>query len=203
MNENVRDKWPVAISYLFSHLGYFAITPLLPLVLSGDLGGAPWSVSLLLGLFVAAVRSSSMFLTNVLARLPPRLSVVAAFLLTAIGFGVVGLASSFVLVGGWILLGAVGISINGFLTRLTIANNIQDPSMRLALFARINLCVNVAAVLGPFFGTMLYESTAYTVVFCTCSMLNAVAAIFAWLLYPEWFSNRVEASWGCESARAK
>lgn len=141
--------------YLFSHLGYFTVMPLLAVWLP-DLYGTWWSGVAMVA-FGISVRAAVLIFGNALNRLPYAASMIGGLLLAGLGFCSLALPLPPIVGVIGLLLAGCGINGNGSAVRLYVADNARGFEEKSSLFAAINVAVNVAAGVGPFIGNFLFE----------------------------------------------
>lgn len=155
-----RPAWWIAVDYLVSYLGYFAVLPLLPKLLTGEFEASPSELGLILLAFTASVRASSIFLAGLLDRLRLERALLTGLLLSAVGFSSASLAFEPWQVLLCLSAAGVGISIHAVIARSLIAALATEREANLRAFSLINVAANVAAAAGPLLaGAMLSLSS--------------------------------------------
>lgn len=151
-----RVTTPIVADYLLSHLGFFAVLPVLP-VLIRRLGDDvdPWFVGLALFVFTFCVRGSSLFFAGVLHRTSVRIAMSGGLLLSAGSFGLLSMATLPAGVLVLLTLAGVGISTNGLMARVFIAMSLPGTAERNTVFSTIQVAVNVSAAMGPIAANLL------------------------------------------------
>jgi len=170
----------VALDYLLSHMGMFALLPILALF-ARDQGSSPAGVGLALAAFTFALRASGLFTAGWLTAVSDRAGASAAMLTTAVALGVLAAVPAAPLLPLLLLVG-VGVNSNGLLVRCMLNRNI-DPDRRAAAYGTVNIAVNLAAAIGPFLGLFGYRHYGAGPVFAASGALYAAAAV-AILLAP-------------------
>lgn len=157
----LRVGGPLTLDFLLTHLGYFGLLPLLPVVLRDRLSASgAAAVGAALFLLVLSMRLSSLFVSGWLETQPARRCMVGALVLPAAAFAALGLARDLPAVLVLLVVAGLGISVNGVVARATVANAVPERGQRLEVFSAINVAVNVAASVGPLAGALAYRSDA-------------------------------------------
>ncbi|MBY8852541.1 hypothetical protein K7G98_31650, partial [Saccharothrix sp. MB29] len=101
---------PVVLDYLLSHLGFFAVLPVLPVLLERfePAGGAVF-VGVALFAFNFAVRGASLFVSSLLHRADVRVAMAFGLLMAAAGFAVLPVAPGAAGIVAALLLAGTGI----------------------------------------------------------------------------------------------
>jgi DHA1 family multidrug resistance protein-like MFS transporter len=155
-----RPAWWIAVDYLVSYLGYFALLPLLPKLLTREFKVSPSELGLILLAFSVSIRASSIFLAGLLDRLRLERALMTGLLLSAVGFSSASLASDPWEVLLCLTAAGVGISIHAVVARGLIATLVTAREPQLRAFSLINVAANVAAAAGPLLaGAMLSLSS--------------------------------------------
>ncbi|MFE0737327.1 MFS transporter [Streptomyces sp. NPDC058855] len=149
----MRRTLALTTAYLLTHLGYFSLLPVLPMLLERGAGAAGAGAALLC--FTVASRAASVLISGRLERFPVRGSMVGGLLLAAGAFTALALRPPFPVLLVLLLAAGCGISVNGLTVRAYVAQAVPESGARHKLFAAVNLAVNVAASLGPVAGTFL------------------------------------------------
>jgi DHA1 family multidrug resistance protein-like MFS transporter len=174
---------PVTLDFLLTHLGYFGLLPLLPVILRDRLSAAGVAgVGAALFLLVISMRLSALLVSGWLEAQSPKRCMVAALALPAVAFAGLGLARELPAVLLLLVVAGLGISVNGLFARAIVANEVAERSQRLGVFSAINVAVNVAASAGPLLGALLYradqpERLLTPVAACYLAAALAVAAV--------------------------
>ncbi|PRQ11619.1 hypothetical protein C1Y63_05425 [Corynebacterium sp. 13CS0277] len=140
--------------YFLSHLGYFAIMPLLAVWLPDSYG--PVYSACALAAFGVSVRASVLLLGSVLSRVPYAWSMTVGLLLAGCSFLLLSMDVPAVVVVVALMLAGAGINCNGSAVRLYVADTVPDADAKLAVFSAINVAVNVAAGVGPVVGNIVF-----------------------------------------------
>ncbi|TXS39779.1 MFS transporter [Streptomyces sp. t39] len=149
----MRRTLALTTAYLLTHLGYFSLLPVLPLLLERGAGAAGAGTALLC--FTVSARAASVLISGRLERFPARGCMVAGLLLAAGSFMALAARPPFPVLVVLLLAAGCGISVNGLTVRAYVAQAVPDSGARHKLFTAVNLAVNVAASLGPVAGTFL------------------------------------------------
>lgn len=168
---------PVVADYLFSHLGFFAVLPVLPLLLDRmQPGTGAWFIGLALFIFNFAVRGASLFFAGLLHRAPVRLAMSAGLLMAAAGFTLLPVVPGAAGILALLLLAGTGISTNGLIARVFVAMSLNRPADRNTVFATIQVAVNVSAAIGPLAANLLIGRYGDTVLLLAVAAMYVVAA---------------------------
>ncbi|MCL6538680.1 MAG: MFS transporter [Acidothermus sp.] len=169
---------PVTADYLLSHLGFFTILPVLPLVVqrfSGELG--PFFVGAVLFVFTFAIRGASLFCAPLIHRAAIDRSMAAGLCLAALGF--LGLAIQPPAPGviAFLVLAGTGISVNGLAARVFVAKMLAHSAQRNVVFSAVQVVVNVAAAVGPVLGNLLFGKGLLTFLLSGVALAYFAAAV--------------------------
>ncbi|WP_373428667.1 MFS transporter [Streptomyces sp. B1I3] len=175
----------ITLDYLLSHLGYFALLPVLPLLVPRlDPGAGAWSVGFALLALTFAVRGGSLFCGGVLHRAPVRGAMVTGLLLAAAGFGALPLVPGVWAIVACLVVAGFGISVNALTARAYVAVSLPGAADRSTVFSAIQVAVNVSAALGPVIANLLFGSSRHGVLLGLVGALYAVAAVAVTLTVP-------------------
>ncbi|MEV5599008.1 MFS transporter [Streptomyces sp. NPDC052496] len=164
----------ITLDYLFSHLGYFTLLPVLPVLLPRlhPHVGAWWvGTALLVSTF--AMRGGALFVSGYLHRAPVRTTMVGGLLLAGCGFGALPWAPGVPGMLCCLALAGFGISVNGLSARAYVLVALSSPGERTAVFSAIQVAVNVSAAVGPVAANFLFSGRHYGL------LLGVVAALYA------------------------
>jgi MFS transporter, DHA1 family, multidrug resistance protein len=176
---------PVVVDYLLSHLGFFSVLPVLPLLLTRLAPGtSPLFVGASLFAFNFAVRGASLFCSGLLHRSPVRRAMVGGLLVAALGFAAVPLVSGQVGILICLLVSGTGISINGLMARVYIALSLESTAARNTVFSAMQVVVNVAAALGPIVANLLVGRRLDLPLLFGVSTMYVFAALAVGLMLP-------------------
>lgn len=176
---------PVVFDYLLSHLGFFSVLPVLPLLLDGlhnDVG--PLFIGASLFAFNFAVRGASLFCSRLLHRSPIRRAMATGLLMAAAGFVLLPWAPGAVTSVLCLLVAGTGISINGLMARVYVALSIDDPAGRNTVFSAVQVAVNVGAALGPVVANLLLGRQLDVLLMCGVAVMYVLAAVVVVLALP-------------------
>ncbi|WP_204034267.1 MFS transporter [Micromonospora qiuiae] len=181
----VRVSVPVVFDYLLSHLGFFAVLPVLPPLLGRLLPDAgPWFIGAALFAFNFAVRGASLFCATVLHQVPVRRAMISGLLMAAFGFALLPVAPGRLGIVGCLLLAGTGISTNGLMARVYVAMSLESAARRNTVFSAIQVAVNVSAALGPILANVMLGRDMYTPLLLVAAGMYVLAAVAVALLVP-------------------
>lgn len=173
-----RVTWPVTADYALSHLGFFGLMPVLPVLLRDDLEvGAGGAVGASLLAFTLTYRASSLFLSGWFAGRPIKPLMTTALLVAAAGLAALPFVGAPLLVGATLVVIGVGMSVNGLLSRALIGARVAEPGQRLRAFALVNVAVNVSAAVGPAIAAFVYARTGARAMLILVAGCYVVAAL--------------------------
>ncbi|MFJ1751931.1 MFS transporter [Kitasatospora sp. NPDC088134] len=178
----MRRTLALTTAYLLTHLGYFSLLPVLPLLLERGAGAAGAGAALLC--FTIASRAASVLVSGRLERFPARGAMVGGLLLAAGAFAALALRPPFPVLLGLLLAAGCGISVNGLTVRAYVAQAVPGSEARHRLFGAVNLAVNVGASLGPVAGTFLVWAGSDERLWLAVSGCYLLAAATTRLLMP-------------------
>lgn len=169
---------PVTADYLLSHLGFFTILPVLPLVVqgfSGELG--PFFVGAVLFVFTFAIRGASLFCAPLIHRAAIDRSMAAGLCLAALGFLGLAIQPPAPSVIAFLVLAGTGISVNGLAARVFVAKMLAHSAQRNVVFSAVQVVVNVAAAVGPVLGNLLFGKGLLTFLLSGVALAYFAAAV--------------------------
>jgi len=171
----------VVLDFGLSHLGFFTILSVLPLLLP-QLNSAitAWWVGALLFMFNLARRASSLLFAGSIGRARVRNVMVVGLLGAAVGYGLIGATHNAFVMAAGLLLAGVGISANGLAARTYVTVGLRTISARAWAFGAIQIAVNVGAALGPIVGNLLlnqHRDAALLTAIGGCYIAAAIAVI--------------------------
>jgi MFS family permease len=171
----------VVLDFGLSHLGFFAVLSVLPLLLP-QLNSAitAWWVGALLFMFNLARRASSLLFAGPIGRARVRNVMVVGLLGAAVGYGLIGVTHNVFVMAAGLLLAGVGISANGLAARAYVTVGLRTVSARAWAFGAIQIAVNVGAALGPVIGNLLlnqHRDAALLTAIGGCYIAAAAAVI--------------------------
>jgi len=171
-------------SSLLSQLGFYAVLPVLPVLLTETWGvSSPWAVGLALFTLSASMRGASILLSNLLQGVPLRSGVVGALGASAIAFSLLDLVRGPLPVVALLGLAGVGISVSALSLRVFVSESLQSADRRSTVFSTVQVAANVAAAAGPLIGAVLLDLSA-TVLLLGVASAYAAAALVALVLVP-------------------
>lgn len=168
---------PVVLDYLFSHLGFFTVLPILPLLIGRLVPNAsPLLVGSALFAFNFTVRGASLFCARVLNRTPVRRAMAAGLVLAACGFASLPFAP-----GPWgviscLMVVGTGISLNGLMARVYVAKMLSGAADRNTVFSAVQVAVNIAAAVGPVIGNLFMAKDLIALVLSGAGAMYLLAA---------------------------
>lgn len=173
-----RVSAPVVLDYLLSHLGFFAVLPVLPLLVERlHPGTSPWFIGAALFVFNFAVRGASLFCSGLLHRIEVRRVMVAGLLMAAAGFALLPVAPGRVGIVACLLLAGTGISTNGLAARVYVAISLSSGADRNTVFSAVQVAVNVSAALGPIAANFLLGLQLDTLLLFAVAAMYVLAAV--------------------------
>jgi MFS family permease len=168
----------VVLDYLLSHLGFFAVLPVLPLLVERlHPGTSPWFIGAALFVFNFAVRGASLFCSGLLHRIEVRRVMVAGLLMAAAGFALLPVAPGRVGIVACLLLAGTGISTNGLAARVYVAISLSSGADRNTVFSAVQVAVNVSAALGPIAANFLLGLQLDTLLLFAVAAMYVLAAV--------------------------
>ncbi len=176
---------PVIFDYLLSHLGFFTVLPVLPLLIPRSHPDAgPWFIGAALFAFNFAVRGASLFCAGLLHHVAVRRAMVIGLLMAAAGFALLPVAPGRVGIAACLVLAGTGISTNGLMARVFIAMSLPGTADRNTMFSAVQVAVNVAAALGPIVANILVGRDFDTYLLLSVAGMYLLAAAAVGLLVP-------------------
>lgn len=175
----------ITLDYLLSHLGYFTLLPVLPLLVPrlDPTAGAWWVGTALLSLTVA-VRAGSLTCGGLLQRTPVRAAMVGGLLLAAVSFAALPLVPGMWAVVLCLVVAGFGISVNALTARAYVAVTLDADADRSTVFSAIQVAVNISAALGPVVANLLFDGARYGLLLGLVGALYAAAAVAVTLTVP-------------------
>ncbi|OLR94788.1 MFS transporter [Actinokineospora bangkokensis] len=175
---------PVVLDYLLSHLGFFAVLPVLPVLLGRwePAGGAVF-VGAALFAFNFAVRGASLFISSLLHRADVRVAMASGLLMAAAGFAVLPVAPGAVGITAALLVAGAGMSTNGLMARVYVALSLETVA-RNTVFAAVQVAVNVSAALGPIAANFMLDNALDTPLLLAVAGTYVLAAAAVLVLLP-------------------
>jgi DHA1 family multidrug resistance protein-like MFS transporter len=145
-------------SSLLSQVGFYAILPLLPVLLP-DVWQmtSPWMVGGALFALSASMRGSSILLSNLLRRVPARTAVGGSLGLSAAAFLTMSCSRAPFAVFLLLVLAGAGISVSALSLRVYVTDSLARADLRSTVFSATQVAANVAAAIGPLIGTFLLD----------------------------------------------
>lgn len=173
----------VSTDYVFSHLGYFTVMPVLPILLAAQFAdhGAQW-VGIALFTLAAAVRGGSLVVSRAIHRTPVRRTVVLGLLLAAAGFGLSGRFESPAPVLAALAVAGLGISVNALAMRAYVAVATDDVARRNGVYSAIQIAVNISASVGPVLANLLLATHRSTVLLVVSACYVVAAGSMALMI---------------------
>lgn len=176
---------PVILDYLLSHLGFFTVLPVLPLLIQrSHPDTSPWFTGAALFAFNFAVRGASLFCAGLLHHVAVRRAMVTGLLMAAAGFAALPVAPGRAGVASCLLLAGTGISTNGLMARAYIAMSVPGAAERNTMFSAVQVAVNVAAALGPVAANVLIGRDLDTALLLAVAAMYVLAAAAVAVLVP-------------------
>lgn len=148
---------PVVADYILSHLGFFTVLPVLPLVVQRLANGSkPVFVGAVLFIFTFAIRGASLFCAPLIHRALVNRSMSLGLCLASVGFFALAVEPPAPVIPLCLVLAGSGISINGLAARVFVAKMLARTVQRSVVFASVQVAVNVVAAVGPLIGNLLF-----------------------------------------------
>ncbi|ANP54938.1 MFS family permease [Streptomyces griseochromogenes] len=175
----------LVLDYLFSHLGYFTLLPVLPVLLPRLHPGVnAWWIGTALLASTFALRAGALFIGGYLHRAPVRRTMVGGLLLAGAGFGALPWAPGIPGILCCLVTAGFGISVNGLTARAYVVRALPSAGDRTAVFSAIQVAVNVSAALGPVIANFLFGGGHYGSLLSLVAVLYVVAAGSALVTVP-------------------
>jgi MFS transporter, DHA1 family, multidrug resistance protein len=170
---------PVVVDYLLSHLGFFAVLPVLPLLLTSLQAGlgAVWVGAMLLA-FNFAVRGGSLFCNRILNDVPARAAMAGGLLAASAGFTLLAVAHGPIGLLCCLLLAGFGVSVNGLAARAYVTMVVPEKGGRASVFAAIQVAANISAAIGPVIADFLFSEHHQVLLLRLIAGTYALAAVF-------------------------
>ena len=171
---------------VLSQSSYFALLPVLPLLLTLKFGSTQerliaGSVSVL----TLMTRGGALFLASPLHRLSVRSCVRIALTLISVSYAVVALAANPYAIIAALGAAGLGFSVNGTGVRSFIALATPDRASQNRGFAVIQVVANCTAAVGPILGNMILDRNIYEQFLLGVSVALFIAAILAPMAAPK------------------
>jgi MFS transporter, DHA1 family, multidrug resistance protein len=147
--------WTIALDYLLISFAQFALLPVLPVLLTRELGAGPGQLGPLLLIFALATRGGSMAVGPLIDRVPLRHAAVGGLATTALAFLLLGSSASMLAAIPCLAIAGTGISVHGVVSRSIVANTSRDSDDALRAYSLINVAVNIGAAAGPLVGAVV------------------------------------------------
>lgn len=167
----------VFLDYLLSNLGYYALLPVLPLLLAQARHAAPWLVGSALFTLSFAARAACVPLGRLLHHADARLAMAAGLLVAAAGFCALAVTASPVAELACLAAAGTGISVNTLMARAYVTLSLPASNSRNTAFSAIQVGVNVAAAVGPVAASLLYGGGHQVRCLLAVAVLYALAAV--------------------------
>jgi MFS transporter, DHA1 family, multidrug resistance protein len=172
----VTGRWTLRgllTEYVLAFTGYFALVPVLPVLLRevGELSAVQVGAALVV--FTVAARAGSLLVAPLLHLAGRGVVLVSAPALTGLSAAVLALGPPLPLLLLCLATAGLGVSVNGLVIRVHLAERESGDRRRLRSFALLNVALNLAAAAGPLLGTALYDPDA------PGRVLGTVAALYA------------------------
>ncbi|MER7519467.1 MFS transporter [Streptomyces sp. NPDC126499] len=149
---------PVVLDYLLSHLGFYCLLPVLPVLLGRmHQGVGPLLIGTSLFTFTFTYKGASLFCAGLLQRLPIRLAIPGGLTLAGLGFALLPLSPHPLVTLLFLVVAGVGISVNGITARMYVAMALESAGERNSVFAGIQVAINVSAAVGPIVANFLVD----------------------------------------------
>lgn len=174
----------LAADYLFTHLGFYALLPILPVFLRHFPGADPVAVGGAMFALTFTMRSASLVISNVLERLDARRCMSVALLLPGLSIPALAWAPSLTVAAALLVVAGLGISVNGLLSRVSVATQLERREDRLVVFSWINIAVNVSASCGPIVGSWIYATGSDSRLLSAVGGCYVLTATLMWWLMP-------------------
>lgn len=171
----------ICIDNLIVYFGYFAILPILAILLTQQQYSID-QVALASLVFIVALRSGRFFLGPFLDGVHPRPIMISGLLLAGISFMLIGFVNSYWMLLCCLCLIGLGQSANGLAGKSYISAMGAKDGNSLQYFSGLNVFVNIAAVFGPLFGTYMLTSGYQTYVFQIIGSFYLFTALVVLLL---------------------
>lgn len=182
---------PVILDYLLSHLGFFAVLPVLPLLLGRLQGDAdPFFLGVALFTFTFAVRGGSLFCSRLLHRTPVRRAIAGGLFVAGAGLVILTVVPGRSGILGCLVLSGVGISTNGLMVRAYVAMAVDNTATRNTVFSAIQVAGNVSAAVGPVVANFLVSGERDGLLLLLIAAMYGLAAVVVLATIPAGLNPR-------------
>lgn len=168
-------RYSFVFDYFLSHLGYFAVMPILALWLPDKV--SPFIAGCAMAAFGISVRASTLVMGRLLRLLPFAAAMQIGLVAASVSFFVIGLQPNVAILVVALLLAGAGINMNGSSIRHYLVESEASETTKLEIFGSINIAVNVSAAVGPVIGNVLFSSTSNVIFFYTAACYLAAAVV--------------------------
>lgn len=177
---SARVKSTVFQNYVLSHLGYFFLLPILPLLLEQIAEeAAPWFIGAALFTLTSTARGASLFCGGLLHSLSLRGAILAGLIISAAGFALLAVAPGPAGALVCLAVAGLGISVNSLMMRAYITMELASTGTRHAAFSVIQIAVNISATLGPLTANLFFSDADHELCLLVVAALYLVAAATA------------------------
>lgn len=163
--------------YVLAFTGYFALVPVLPVLLREVRELSAVQVGAALVVFTVAARAGSLLVAPLLHLARRAQVLLAAPALTGLSAAVLALGPPLPLLLVCLATAGLGVSVNGLVVRVYLAESQSGDGRRMRSFALLNVALNLAGAAGPLLGTTLYDRSAPGRVLGTVAALYALAVL--------------------------
>lgn len=192
----------ISADQILSQGAYFALVPVLPLLLTMRLGDdnglwAAWAI----GALTLMTRGGSLFVAPVLHRMSVRTSLRYALGLIAIAYCVIAISESPLVLVAALGLAGLGFSANGTAVRSFVVLSTADRARQNRWFSVIQVVANSCAALGPILGSFVFDGGLYVQFLIGLSGVFVLAAVLVPFTVPRGVllsqgSSRPPLKWG-------
>jgi len=176
----VTGRWALRgllTEYVLAFTGYFALVPVLPVLLREVRQLGAVQVGAALVVFTVAARAGSLLVAPLLHLVSRGTVLLCAPALTGLSAAVLALGPPMPVLLLGLATAGLGVSVNGLVIRVHLAERETGDGRRLRSFALLNVALNLAGAVGPLLGTTLYDPDAPARVLGTVAALYAVAVL--------------------------
>lgn len=151
---------PLLAQYFLAFANYYSLTPVLAVLIREGWHQVGVVVGLALLAFSVSARAGSVVLSRWLDGQPAIRMLALANVLTGTCFLATAAASMALPLILLLAAGGTGVSVNGLIVRSVIAQRASGSRSKVTAFAKLNVMLNLAAVIGPIIGTTLFDAAA-------------------------------------------
>ncbi len=167
---------------MLSNLGLFSVTALLPLYFLNFLNLSMEQSSFLLFFSAFSLKTSRLIFFPMINRLSARNAFIVSLLVCSIGYIVMGVTHSFLLIGLGLLLVGIGYGTNSILIKVMTTKMQQNSQQYFLNFSKIGIVINLGAAVGPLIGNVIFIYQTPNTIFLFAAAIFLLSALMAFLL---------------------